>query len=103
AKLDGVCTWSEAEDRPHILLATDKMSFPRRQMDAAHEMAHAALHKNVSKDDLKRDLKEIERQAFRLASAFLLPSTTYPYEVKRKSLAELQGLKAKWRVSIKAQ
>jgi Zn-dependent peptidase ImmA (M78 family)/transcriptional regulator with XRE-family HTH domain len=103
SKLDGVCTWSVAEDRPHILLATDKMSFPRRQMDAAHEMAHAVLHKNISKDELKRDLKQIEAQAFRLASAFLLPSTTYPYEVKRTSLAMLQSLKEKWRVSIKAQ
>ena len=103
SKLDGVCTWSVTEDRPHILLATDKMSFPRRQMDAAHEMAHAVLHKNVSKDELKRDLKQIEAQAFRLANAFLLPSTTYPYEVKRTSLAMLQSLKEKWRVSIKAQ
>lgn len=103
AKLDGVCTWSEAEDRPHVLLATDKMSFPRRQMDAAHEMAHAVLHKNVSPDELKRDLKQIETQAFRLASAFLLPSTSYPYEVKRPSLAMLQTLKERWRVSIKAQ
>jgi Zn-dependent peptidase ImmA (M78 family)/transcriptional regulator with XRE-family HTH domain len=103
SKLDGVCTWSVEEERPHILLATDKMSFPRRQMDAAHEMAHAVLHKNVSKDELKRDLKQIEAQAFRLASAFLLPSTTYPYEVKRTSLAMLQSLKEKWRVSIKAQ
>ena len=103
AKLDGVCTWSEAEDRPHILLATDKMSFPRRQMDAAHEMAHAILHKNVSQEELRKDLKQIETQAFRLASAFLLPSTTYPYDVKRPSLAMLQTLKEKWRVSIKAQ
>nr|WP_256380015.1 XRE family transcriptional regulator [Bradyrhizobium sp. Cp5.3] len=103
AKLDGVCTWSEPEGRPHVLLATDKMSFPRRQMDAAHEMAHAVLHKNVSQDELKKDLKQIEDQARRLAGAFLLPSTTYPYEVKRPSLAMLQTLKERWRVSIKAQ
>ncbi|WP_439403429.1 ImmA/IrrE family metallo-endopeptidase [Bradyrhizobium sp. DASA03068] len=103
AKLDGVCTWSNAEDRPHVLLATDKMSFPRRQMDAAHEMAHAVLHKNVTRDELKKDLKQIEAQAFRLASAFLLPSTTYPREVRRPSLAVLQTLKERWRVSIKAQ
>ena len=32
-----------------------------------------------------------------------MPSTTYPYEVKRTSLAMLQSLKEKWRVSIKAQ
>ena len=103
AKLDGLCSWSASEDRPHILLATDKMCFPRRQMDAAHEMAHAVLHRDVSEDELKKNLKIIETQAFRLASAFLLPSTTYPHEVPRPSLAALQSLKERWRVSIKAQ
>lgn len=102
SKLDGLCSWN-AEDRPHILLATDKMSFPRRQMDAAHELAHAVLHKNVSADELRDNLKSIENQAFRLASAFLMPSTTYPHEVARPSLATFQSLKARWRVSIKAQ
>jgi Zn-dependent peptidase ImmA (M78 family) len=103
AKLDGLCSWSASEDRPHILLATDKMSFPRRQMDAAHEMAHAVLHRGVTEDELKKDLKAIEAQAFRLASAFLLPSTTYPHEVRHPSLAALLSLKERWRVSIKAQ
>ena len=72
-------------------------------MDAAHEMAHAILHRNVTEAELKQNLKEIETQAFRLASAFLLPSTTYPHEVSRPSLAALQTLKERWRVSIKAQ
>jgi Zn-dependent peptidase ImmA (M78 family) len=103
SKLDGLCSWSTSENRPHILLATDKMSFPRRQMDAAHEMAHAVLHRDVTEDELKKNLKAIETQAFRLASAFLLPSTTYPHEVPRPSLAALLSLKERWRVSVKAQ
>lgn len=102
SKLDGLCSW-DVEDRPHVLLATDKMSFPRRQMDAAHELAHAVLHRSVTPAELKSDLKFIETQAFRLASAFLLPSTTYPYEVARPSLAAFEALKERWRVSIKAQ
>lgn len=103
AKLDGLCSWPSEDDRPHILLATDKMSYPRRQMDAAHELGHALLHKNVSAEELKKDLKEIETQAFRFASAFLMPSTTYPYEVKNPSLASLLSLKERWRVAVKAQ
>ncbi len=103
SKLDGLCSWSDTENRPHILLATDKMSFPRRQMDAAHELAHAILHANVSKEELKKNLKFIESQAFRLGGALLLPSTTFPYEVKRPSLAALLALKERWRVSVKAQ
>lgn len=103
AKLDGLCSWASGSERPHILLSTDKMSFPRRQMDAAHELGHAILHRNVTEDELKKDLKEIERQAFRFASAFLMPATTYSYEVKSPSLASLLSLKERWRVSVKAQ
>jgi Zn-dependent peptidase ImmA (M78 family)/DNA-binding XRE family transcriptional regulator len=103
SKLDGLCSWTQGSNRPYILLSTDKMSFPRRQMDAAHELGHAVLHRNVSKEELKRDIKEIERQAFRFASAFLLPATTYSYEAKSASLASLLTLKERWRVSVKAQ
>lgn len=103
AKLDGLCSWSPVDGRPHILLATDKMSFPRRQMDGAHELAHAILHKNVPTEEFNQYIKAIETQAFRLASAILMPSTSYPYEVKRPSLANLLSLKERWRVSIKAQ
>jgi Zn-dependent peptidase ImmA (M78 family) len=102
-KLDGLCSWSPVDDRPYILLASDKMSFARRQMDAAHEMAHAILHREVSEEQLKRDLKLIETQAFRLASAFLLPSTTYSVEMRIPSLAMMVTAKERWRVSIKAQ
>ena len=103
SKLDGVCSWSKSEDRPHVLLASDKMNLPRRQMDAAHELGHAVLHRNVSAKALRDDLPEIERQAFRFASAFLMPQTTYVLEVPNYSLAGLLSLKERWRVSVKAQ
>ena len=103
SKLDGLCQWSDAEERPYVLLANDKMCFPRRQMDAAHEMSHAILHRGVTEEDLRSDLKLIEHQAFRLASAFLLPATSYPIEVGTPSLARLLVLKERWRVSVKAQ
>nr|WP_280110016.1 XRE family transcriptional regulator [Nitrospirillum amazonense] len=102
-KLDGLCGWPASEDRPHVLLATDKMAFVRRQMDAAHEMAHAILHRDVTEEDLRVDLKTIEAQAFRLGSAFLMPSSSYPLEVRVPSLATFLSLKSRWRVSIKAQ
>ncbi|HEY0147897.1 MAG TPA: ImmA/IrrE family metallo-endopeptidase [Allosphingosinicella sp.] len=102
-KLDGLCSWSPVDGRPHVLLATDKMSFPRRQMDAAHELAHAVLHRDVPQEEFEANLRTIEQQAFRLGSAFLMPSTTYPKEVRHPSLAMLASLKERWRVSIKAQ
>lgn len=103
SKLDGLCSWSPVDKRPHVLLASDKMSFFRRQMDAAHEMAHGILHRNVPLEEFKKNLAKIEEQAFRLASAFLLPSTAYPFEARIPSLASLLTLKERWHVSIKAQ
>lgn len=103
AKLDGLCSWSEPDGRPHILLANDKMSFARRQMDAAHEMAHAVLHRNVTEDEFRRDLPFIETQAFRLGSAFLMPAASFAIEARVPSLSSLLLQKERWRVSIKAQ
>lgn len=102
-KLDGLCNWSDFDQRPYILLATDKMSFFRRQMDAAHEMAHAVLHRNVSEDDLRADFKLIESQAFRLASAFLMPPETFALAVgSRPNLNRLLSQKDRLKVSVKA-
>jgi Zn-dependent peptidase ImmA (M78 family) len=103
AKLDGLCGWSDFDDRPQIILANDKMSFPRRQMDAAHELGHAVLHRHVTGQQLDSDLKEIERQAFRFASAFLLPADSYAPELPHMSLTGMQVAKERWRVAIKAQ
>jgi Zn-dependent peptidase ImmA (M78 family)/DNA-binding XRE family transcriptional regulator len=103
SRLDGLCSWSPEDERPHVILATDKMCFPRRQMDAAHELAHAVLHRNVTEEEFRDNLDEIEKQAFRLAGAFLMPSTTYHYEVERISLAQLLALKGRWRTSVGAQ
>jgi Zn-dependent peptidase ImmA (M78 family)/transcriptional regulator with XRE-family HTH domain len=103
AKLDGLCSWSEPEGRPHILLANDKMSFARRQMDAAHEMAHAILHRGVTEDEFRSDLAFIETQAFRLGSAFLMPASSFAIEARVPSLTSLMAQKDRWKVSIKAQ
>lgn len=102
ARLDGVCNWSNADARPYVLLAKDKGSFFRSQMDAAHEMAHAILHRSIDQGTFERDFKLIEDQAFRLASAFLMPSTTFPLEVRHKTLSGFIALKERWRVSAKA-
>lgn len=100
--LDGLCNWSQHDNRPYILLAKDKMSFFRRQMDAAHEMAHAVLHRHVTAAELKADFELIEKQAFRLASAFLMPATSFVLEARSPNLSTLVRLKDRWRVSIKA-
>lgn len=100
-KLDGLGTWIEG--RPFILLASDKASYARRQFDAAHELAHLVLHRQAQEQDIAADLKLIEDQANSFASAFLLPADQYPLEVQSIDLYELERLKIRWKVSIKAQ
>lgn len=100
--LDGLCRWSETDGRPFVLLATDKMNFFRRQMDAAHEMAHAVLHRGVDEASLTENFDIVERQAFRLASAFLMPGETFALAAAQPSMSRLRVLKETWRVSIKA-
>ena len=39
-KIDGQSSWSEVDARPYILLAADKNTYYRRQMDAAHELGN---------------------------------------------------------------
>jgi len=101
--LDGLCHWSEHDGRPYIMLATDKMSFFRRQMDAAHEMAHAILHRRVTEEGLRADFEIIEQQAFRLASAFLMPASSFSMAVgANPTLSNLLSQKDRMRVSVKA-
>ena len=100
--LDAVSRWG-ADDRPYVLLADDKQSMVRRQFDCAHELGHLVLHRHVSKEEFADNFKLIESQADRFASAFLLPSAQFPLEVGRCALWDLERLKIRWRVSIKAQ
>lgn len=100
--LDGLCRWSRTDQRPYILLATDKMNFFRRQMDAAHELAHVVLHRGIGEKTLETDFELIERQAFRLASAFLMPSETFSLAVKQPTIGQFRLLKESWRVSVKS-
>ncbi|MCL2285416.1 MAG: XRE family transcriptional regulator [Firmicutes bacterium] len=89
-----------------MVLGTDKLTFARRQFNAAHELAHILLHeRNNDIDELDRDtFRKREEEANRFASAFLLPRETFgqdvlPYCNKLNYYVEI---KRKWRVSISA-
>lgn len=100
-KMDGVSAWSIDCRRPIILLAADKASAVRSRFDAAHELAHVVMHRLVDPAALnKAEYAEMERQAHRFASAFLLPPETFSRDVSRMELDHFVHLKRKWRVSI---
>lgn len=104
ANMDGLSNWSSADRRPYVFLATDKQTCARSRMDAAHELGHLVLHGALTERSLydAAAFKEIERQAFAFAGAFLLPAESFTAEVWSPSLTAFASLKARWKVSVGA-
>jgi Zn-dependent peptidase ImmA (M78 family)/DNA-binding XRE family transcriptional regulator len=101
-RIDGQGSWSDVDKRPYILLARDKYTAYRRQMDMAHELAHLALHYNVTEDELEEHFDLIEDQAKYLAGALLLPDRSFAAEIFSLSLDGFLALKPRWKVAIGA-
>ncbi|MDR6128813.1 Zn-dependent peptidase ImmA (M78 family) [Sphingomonas sp. SORGH_AS802] len=94
--------WSGS--KPFIFLASDKSSGARARFDAAHELGHLVLHRWIGAEETedKDRLREIESEADRFASAFLLPRKSFPNEVYSPRIMAFVDLKRRWKVSIQA-
>lgn len=104
ARMDGLSNWSAADDRPYVLIARDKDTCVRSRMDAAHELGHLVLHRGLEQGVLNSgaDFREIERQAFDFAGAFLMPAESFAAEVWAPSLNTFLALKERWKTSVAA-
>jgi Zn-dependent peptidase ImmA (M78 family)/transcriptional regulator with XRE-family HTH domain len=104
ATMDGLSNWSDADGRPYILIAADKDTCTRSRLDAVHELGHLVLHRNLREKTLNdaAAFKEIERQAFQFAGAFLLPAETFAAEIWSPALNTFLVIKERWKVSIGA-
>jgi Zn-dependent peptidase ImmA (M78 family)/transcriptional regulator with XRE-family HTH domain len=102
ASLDAMSEWLQPEDRPLILLNSDKNSAVRSRLDLGHEIGHMLLHRNVSKDQFADDeqFQLLEAQAFRFGAALLLPERPFLEDLYTVTLDALRSLKLKWKVSI---
>lgn len=89
-----------------VILGTDKLTFARRQFNAAHELGHILMHEKLDDlDDIDRnEYKKREDEANKFASAFLLPKEAFDADVIRygNRLNYYVELKRKWKVSISA-
>lgn len=93
--LDAYSLWRNNE--PYIFLNTMKTS-ERTRFDAAHELGHLILHRFRRKSG-----PDVEREADKFASAFLMPEEDIRAEVRIfSSLNQLIALKKRWGVSLKA-
>ncbi|MPY20057.1 helix-turn-helix domain-containing protein [Paenibacillus glucanolyticus] len=89
-------------NRPYVFVGADKEAAGRLRFNLMHEVGHLIMHKWVTPIDLKEKLKQIEGEAHRLSSAFLLPRETFAREVMSTSLNHFIELKKRWNVSIQA-
>ena len=85
-------------ERPLVFLVLDKHSPSRSRFDAAHELGHLVMHADVTPAS-----QEVERQANRFASAFLMPRESFERECPIwLDWAVLTQLKQRWGVSFAA-
>lgn len=95
--VDAVSFWRD--DKPFTLLNLAERSGERGRFNAAHELAHLVLHRRAE----VVDGRQIEGEADRFASAFLLPARQFRLECPRQPvLTQFIPLKQRWGVSIQA-
>lgn len=86
-------------DRPFVFLNHhDDNARSRTRFDNTHELGHLVLHADVTPGS-----REVEMQADRFASAFLLPREPFLDEYPRRLyLDDLRDMKRRWGVSLAA-
>ncbi|MBV8737914.1 MAG: ImmA/IrrE family metallo-endopeptidase [Alphaproteobacteria bacterium] len=102
--MDGLSHWSDADHRPYVMIAADKDTCARSRLDAAHELGHLVLHGRIKERTLAdaAAFKEVERQAFLFAGAFLMPGESFAAEIWSPTLNGFLPLKERWKVSLGA-
>jgi Zn-dependent peptidase ImmA (M78 family) len=106
ASLDAFSNVSDIDGSFHIFLGTDQSSAVRSRFDAAHELGHLVLHSHLANaffdDEKTKKHSLIEHQAYRFASAFLMPADSFRGDVWMTALEPLLSLKTRWKVSVGA-
>ena len=95
-----VDAFSMTGPRNVVVLNLDKGSASRSRFDMAHELGHLVLHGGQEAGS-----PEMEAEADRFASAFLLPRMGYVREFPRRDRLDWAGLfalKQRWKVSVAA-
>ncbi len=94
--IDAYSSWYDGI--PYIIYNSIQKSAVRTRFSIIHELGHLILHSSISeKDAVKKEVVDFaDMQADRFASAFLLPATSFPRDVRGTSLAYLEIVKKKW-------
>lgn len=100
--IDAFSAW--VGGRPYVVLGSDKGAACRSRFDAAHELGHIIMHRGIAQEDMDdaETRRRIEWEANVFAGAFLLPRVPLLSEFYSTRMRHLQGLKARWKVSMQA-
>lgn len=91
-RADGFSVWADAEPRRPVIVLTGGWPGDRQRFSVAHELAHLVLHRAPN-----GQVSEIDDQADRFASEFLLPSDALRSELRSPvTLTSLAEQKSKW-------
>jgi Zn-dependent peptidase ImmA (M78 family)/DNA-binding XRE family transcriptional regulator len=91
-KVDAVSQWFP--DGPPLFFVNDSIPTDRMRFSLAHEIGHVVMHQ-LPTDDM-------EREADRFASEFLMPAALIAGQLSDVSLPKLAALKPYWKVSMAA-
>ena len=91
-----------ANERPYIVLSSNRDCASISRFDLAHELGHLILHRNLPEIYLRDSdyFKLIEKQANQFSAAFQFPQAAFAKEVVRTNLEFFRILKKRWRLSI---
>ncbi len=96
--MDALSAWRFG--RPILFISAEKKIAVRSRFNLAHELGHLILHRGFTVNE--KNINNVEKQAHRFASAFLLPRNSFGKEVFFSSLDHFVTLKKRWKVSISA-
>lgn len=87
-------------ERPIVILGTEKGNRIRSRFDAAHELGHLVMHRDAPRPGDPR----LELQAHRFANAFLLPASRLHqlWPARRVDWHVLLQIKQEWQISLAA-
>lgn len=77
----------------HIIFVNKNMSIDRIRFTAAHEMGHIFMHEKTPNE-------QMEDEANKFASAFLMPKADIFLDLEKMTITKLELLKIKWKVSM---
>jgi len=95
ANVDAISIWPP--DMPPLIFVNFDRPMDRIRFTICHELGHLVLHRTPSIDDA-----DIEEQADRFASEFLMPSIEVAPMLRNVSLEKLATLKLYWKTSMAA-